>query len=372
MNKETRYILIEIKNKLTIQPSEALNTFINSYFESPKDNLLIFDIETTGLSARNCCCYLIGCIYFSENIWYYRQWLAECFDDEHKILEHFCDFAKTFDTLIHFNGDSFDIPFIRKRLTFYNSKNVFEFKNNIDVFRLTKTCANILKLDNYTQKNIEQFMNIERTDRLCGKELIEVYKHFIAFKEEENLNLLLLHNYEDVYGLLNILPILSYTCIAKSVDRLKCVHYPNESGNITFEFESDYTFPVNLNIFKEADSFSKINVNLTEKTLHVNISVLSKQLKYFFSNYKDYYYLVQEDQAIHKSVATYVDKAYRVPAKASTCYIKKQGNFIIKPHNYDAKAFKHDYTDKFSYMELTDELINSEENCINYIKALLT
>ena len=40
-------------------------------------------------------------------------------------------------------------------------------------------------------------------------------------------------------------------------------------------------------------------------------------LKYFYDNYKDYFYLPKEDTAIHKSVATYVDKDFRQKAKTA-------------------------------------------------------
>ena len=53
--------------------------------------------------------------------------------------------------------------------------------------------------------------------------------------------------------------------------------------------------------------------------------------KLFFSNYRDYYYLPAEDKAIHKSIGQFVEKKYRTPAKASTCYDRIDGFFIPKP-----------------------------------------
>ena len=37
-----------------------------SFFEAPQD-ILFFDIETTGFSARSACVYLIGCAYLTTN-----------------------------------------------------------------------------------------------------------------------------------------------------------------------------------------------------------------------------------------------------------------------------------------------------------------
>ena len=52
-----------------------------SFFEAPQD-ILFFDIETTGFSARSACVYLIGCAYLTTNGWETRQFLSETPDDE--------------------------------------------------------------------------------------------------------------------------------------------------------------------------------------------------------------------------------------------------------------------------------------------------
>ena len=51
-------------------------------------------------------------------------------------------------------------------------------------------------------------------------------------------------------------------------------------------------------------------------------------MKYFFRDYANYYYLPEEDQAIHKSVAVFVDPSRRQKATAKTCYPKHTGLFF--------------------------------------------
>ncbi|GEM_PF-5794944 len=52
------------------------------------------------------------------------------------------------------------------------------------------------------------------------------------------------------------------------------------------------------------------------------------ELKHFYKDYKNYYYLPAEDQAYHKSVSGFVDRSARVQATARTAYTKKTGTFI--------------------------------------------
>ena len=81
--------------------------------------------------------------------------------------------------------------------------------------------------------------------------------------------------------------------------------------------------------------------------------------KYFYSNYKDYYYLPAEDQALHKSVAQFVDKTHRVQATAANCYTRKPGQYLMQWDSVFTPVFKKEYGDKKLYFELTDKLKQS-------------
>jgi len=80
-----------------------------------KDELLFFDIETTGFSGEYHQVYLIGCVYFSDDCARFIQWFADSKDAEPEIIDSFFSFLKGYRKLIHFNGDTFDIPFLLKR-----------------------------------------------------------------------------------------------------------------------------------------------------------------------------------------------------------------------------------------------------------------
>lgn len=60
----------------------------------------------------------------------------------------------------------------------------------------------------------------------------------------------------------------------------------------------------------------------------LTIPCVHEELKYFIPDYKNYYYLPEEDTAIHRSVAEFVDKSHRKAATAATCYVRKTGDFI--------------------------------------------
>ena len=72
-----------------------------------KEELLFFDIETTGFSGEYHQVYLIGCVYFSNDRARFIQWFADSKASEPEIIDSFFSFLKGYQMLIHFNGDTF-------------------------------------------------------------------------------------------------------------------------------------------------------------------------------------------------------------------------------------------------------------------------
>lgn len=102
------------------------------------------------------------------------------------------------------------------------------------------------------------------------------------------------------------------------------------------------------------------------------IPIANEALKYFFPNWKDYYYLPLEDIAVPKSIASYVDKDQRQQAKAATCYTKKAALFLPQfSRDFKNPAFYQNYGDKISYFEYSDTLFENEEFLAGYVKHLL-
>ena len=74
--------------------------------------------------------------------------------------------------------------------------------------------------------------------------------------------------------------------------------------------------------------------------------------------------------AIHKSVATFVDKDYRQKAKASNCYTRKTSRFLPQFYPFITPVFQKNYKDKVSYFELTNDFISSNKELKRYIKHI--
>lgn len=340
---------------------ETINHFSLSYpIEklAPIDQVLFIDIETTGFTARASYLYLIGCAYFESGVWNTIQWMAEDYGQEADILKAFFEFAANYKYLIHFNGNNFDLPFILQKCEQLSLPYNFDNMQGIDLYKRISPYKFFLKLPNCKQKTLEQFLGVNRKDVFSGGELISIYHEYIKTPSEFSEKSLLLHNADDLRGMLEVLPMLSYYDMFNSSVKAKKVqanYYKDYNGNKRKELLITLSLPSTLP--KQVSSSANncyFHGDGDEATLKVPI--YEEELKYFYSNYNNYYYLPTEDIALHKSVATFVDKSHRIQASAANCYTRKYSVYLPQWEILFEPFFKRDYKSKELFFELTDEM----------------
>lgn len=336
----------------------------------PLGSTLFFDIETTGFSAAHSKVYLIGCLYYDseENLFRTIQWFMDKDNEEDKLISAFFDFSRDYTHIIHFNGDGFDIPYITSKCSYFKLFNGFSTLKSIDIYRAALVIKNVLKLQNLKQKTIEDFLNVHREDKYSGGELIKVYEDYLKNKDNEALALLVLHNLDDIKGLLNLLTIFNYTEIFKGSYNIKSIL--TEKNEAIIEAELFYSLPSRISA-----SFNTFYMTAYGNTLKIKVNIYTDELKFFYPNYSDYYFLPEEDCSIHKSVAFYVDKNFRTQAKAANCYSKKTGIFLPQHQNIISPYFKREYNDKITYFEITEEFLRDaaaiKEYSLHILRMLL-
>lgn len=359
--KNCKYILSNINIQYPIEKIDK------------KDKCLFIDIETTGLSPMSSIIYLIGCGYYDDNHWICEQWFAESPSEESQILKSFLDFTTKFNTLIHFNGNQFDLPFIAKRCTALGISCSLDTLNGVDIYKRIFPYRFFLKLSNCKQKTLECFLEIDREDDCNGGELIPVYKAYCQSFDEKALSMLLLHNHDDIEGMLSLLPILTYSDLFHeniTVNKVQCSSYTDvndiKKKELLLSLSLSVTIPCPIS-FQANDCYFSAKGN----TGILKIPVYQEELKYFYENYRDYYYLPQEDIAVHKSVASYVDRSFREQASQATCYTRKVSNYLPQWDYLFEPFFKREYKSKNLFFELTDELKTNREAFSQYASHIL-
>ena len=355
---------------------ETIDNFSISYpLErlAPLERVLFMDIETTGFTARSSYLYLIGCAYPLAGKWHTIQWMAESYDQEIEILKAFFEFSRHFRYLVHFNGNNFDMPFIIQKCQQYSLPYNFDNFQGIDLYKRIAPYKFFLKLPNCKQKTLEQFLGIDRKDVFSGGELIGIYHDYINHPSEFSENALFLHNADDLKGMLEILPMLSYYDLFNHSVHAKKVQansYRDLNGGHRKELIITLTLdqPLPKAVLSSANGcYFRGEGN----DASLKIPIYDEELKYFYSNYQDYYYLPTEDVALHKSVASFVDREHRIPASAANCYTRKFSSYLPQWDFLFEPFFKREYKSRELFFELTDEIKRDRQLFSDYAAHVL-
>ena len=240
---------------------------------------LFFDIETTGLSADISAITVIGCCDMDGNV---TQWFNEDGLSQKQILTDFLAFIQPYNTLITFNGKTFDLPFLTSKIKEFKINASFDQYEHLDLYQILKPYKNLWGLKNFRQKNLEEYLGIQRIDKLSGKKLIKTYQDYLENGEIKNKESLLLHNHKDLIGLHKIYSLMSYPALLDKEFTLSS--YFIENDHFVAHLNLDIQIPVSCNYEK-----SGISLTLDHSNAILTCPLENGHLKHYLKDYKNYY-----------------------------------------------------------------------------------
>lgn len=343
---------------------------------------LYIDIETTGLSRDRTILYLLGCGYYEGKTFKIIQWFNNDAVSEVDILSRFSDFLNEGHwTVVTFNGDSFDLPYLRHHLDLSGLSASVPDLFTVDLYRILRPFRKLFGLPGGRQKDWERFVGLGREDRKEGGQLIFVYKEYLKSKNESLLDMLFLHNYEDILHLARLRPLMTLGRLSEG--HFQYLNYDFDqrvfkAGQASIRFycildEMSEGIPEEL--LKVIDIDSPVGAaRIENKQLSLFIPALSSSMKHYFPDYRKYYYLPDEDRAVHKSIGRYVEKEYRRVCTVENCYMKKEGVFLPlynKKHQEHFTLYRKDFESKCFYLDL-EELVRLDNSTLhNYLHDFL-
>ncbi|MCQ2537142.1 MAG: ribonuclease H-like domain-containing protein [Lachnospiraceae bacterium] len=332
------------------------------------DRQMLFDIETTGLSAQSSYVYLIGLIRNEGNKCVLTQLFCDTFSEEKELLKLFIEYMSECDCLISYNGTTFDIPYLNHKFGRHALRYSIPTEMSLDLYNELRKKKKYLELDNLKQNTVEKCAGFNRTDTFAGEELITLYTEYTGRERLASITknpevvaqvdalraALLLHNSDDLDGLAHIFRNFGALDISKKNLQLKT---DVNDFEMCFLFERPL-YPVRFEISEPG-----YYLNNGKNSAEIAIPIKKGELKYFFSDYRNYTYIIDRDEALHSSVCSGIDKANKRKCKKNDAYIRRSGSFIPVPPSLieycqenNLRLFKTSYEDKMFYTELnTDE-----------------
>lgn len=323
-------------------------------------NVLYFDIETTGFSAEASVLYMVGFLYYEKENFVLEQIFSESKEDEKQLVAYFQKMIEGKKSLICYNGTSFDLPYLKKRgeilETFLNIANI----EIIDFYRIFSSFKKIFQTENLKQPTMEFFIGVKRKADKDGGELIPYYVEYLkakvidSLKAEELSELFFIHNENDLIGLFQLTKL--YLFVKKLSETAefdeKNIRVSRKDNFLSIQVSFDF-----VPNFQYKRPHFLISGDSSTSTLTLSLSIITGEMKFFYEDYKNYYYLPKEDTAIHKHLAKFMEKEFRKKARPETSYIRVSDTFVWIPEGFKnliPASFKKNFEDPEVFAGLSD------------------
>ena len=333
----------------------------NSTYLSNKD-FLIFDIETTGFSRENDIIYMIGFIFKADQGYKYYNLFANDPAAEYKLINYFFKFIEGFDSLIHYNGDGFDIPFLLARAAKYKIADSISALESIDVYKLLRPFRKSLDFPDLKLDTLQKALGYIRKDTSSGGELIKIYELYTQKPYKPYYQLLLRHNQEDVEGMINLLPIIDLMDLINQITSHQDVT-PLDISEGKQALKIVFKLPKKVLIdFKfSSKENGKLSLAANSDLALLTLPLYSGEKKFFLENYQDYVYLPDKDEIMHRSLSRFIPANEKQRANKGNCYLRQKGVFmpVLWPDSISTKAiklFKDDLRSKNYYVLVSQDL----------------
>jgi len=174
------------------------------------EELLFFDLETTGLSGgTGTYAFLVGTGYFRDGSFRVEQYFMDEYAREPAMLSHLTGIFRSAGALVAFNGRTFDIPLIKNR---YRLNRVRGFPVDIPVIDLLYPCRRLFRKlhGSCTLKSMEEnVLGLTRDDDIPGWEIPDVFFSFQRHGDAGRLPLVIEHNRIDVHSMFALIETLA-------------------------------------------------------------------------------------------------------------------------------------------------------------------
>lgn len=163
---------------------------------SPPESLLFVDIEATGFTPGTPL-FLVGLITAGEEGLRVRQLLARDYTEEGALLYYMWKLMHDVRTVVSFNGKTYDVPYIRDRMTYYG-------------YRVTEAAAHIDLLHEGRRRFKDRLVNCKlqtleraicgrgRIEDIPGADIPEAYHAFVRTGNAVEMRDILHHNALDL------------------------------------------------------------------------------------------------------------------------------------------------------------------------------
>jgi len=165
-------------------------------------SILFLDTETTGLSGgAGTVAFEIGLGFIDDRGMVIRQYVMRDYSEEGPMLEEIAGLFRRFNTVVSFNGKSFDLPLLESRMVMNRIRLSVTQMPHLDLLHVARRVYK-LRLRRCNLASLEEaVLGHRRCGDLPGAQVPQRYFDYIRTKEFSLLEDVLRHNLDDVKSL---------------------------------------------------------------------------------------------------------------------------------------------------------------------------
>lgn len=171
---------------------------------------LFMDTETTGLAGGSgTVAFLVGVGYFVEGVFRLEQCFMRDYDEEEPMLRYLDGLFLRCETVVSYNGKSFDMPLLRTR--FIQNRLPFRLDGALH-FDLVHAARRFWKkrLGDCSLSNVERaVLGVERHGDIPSSEIPQLWFDYLRTRDATELQRVFYHHKMDVLSLVSLTALLS-------------------------------------------------------------------------------------------------------------------------------------------------------------------
>ena len=253
-----------------------------------KESWCLVDIETEGRFWRTSRLLAARVITYGSPLEEY-EWIAERESDEYDILSELAQVLMRSSCIMTFNGDSFDLPHLRKKYQAYRAQDPTKGKKTLDLMRALMPYKFMFELQSY-----------RLTDYLS------LFHGKYDIRNDAEGALLV----SSLLELSNLFTLPDTSCEAGMLEQ------EGESKKIfRAKWKTPDEMPIEIEIFDEV-------FHLTSCGSYVRLEITcdGSVLRRYYIDYENYDFLLAEGYAAHRSLTAYVAADRKEKAVRTNCF----------------------------------------------------
>ena len=189
-------------SRLKTVPPSAFSILARGDEELDLSRAVFLDTETTGLSGGSgTCAFLVGLGFIEEEDFVVRQLFMRDYPEEQAMLQELANFLTRFESLVTYNGKTFDIPLLETRLVLSRLKFPLSEFPHFDLLHPARSLWKA-RLDRCRLTDLEYvLLNLERDEDVPGELIPSLYFDYVRTRDASRVFRVFTHNRYDIVSL---------------------------------------------------------------------------------------------------------------------------------------------------------------------------